>query len=150
MSPEGTIGRPSTKFIRQAAIRVTNEKVPQTISRIAQLPDPTPEEIQEMQETLGCITAYLAEQGIPAVIVPKHPDLFQNGARRAIGMGEHTRLFDEKTTSRPRYTQGMIDGYRKGFEDARRTENTKEMLEHFAASDNEMEILLEYLENKME
>ncbi|KAJ2651630.1 hypothetical protein IWW40_001530 [Coemansia sp. RSA 1250] len=130
-----------------AAVRVTTAPVPSTIEAIARLPKPSASEIKQCQEALLAISQDLRERGIPAMPVTKEPDMFQVVAQKALGRGAHTRLFDQKTTSTPNFTQGMIDGYRKGFVRAKSKADIAELLEQCSESDDELEFLAAYFEH---
>ncbi|KAI7823957.1 hypothetical protein BX661DRAFT_225988 [Kickxella alabastrina] len=103
--------RKTSRRHRPAAIRITNQPVPATLQEISKLPPHTQEEADQMQRALSDIVRYLGERGVVAVAVPKFPDMFQSGAQKALGLGAGTRLFDKRTTDRPRFTKGLVDGY---------------------------------------
>ncbi|KAJ2373382.1 hypothetical protein IW150_003653, partial [Coemansia sp. RSA 2607] len=132
---------------RTAAIRITNTPVPESISEIAQLPEPTLEEKGHIGKSLANIVQFLNKQNICAEVVTKEPDMFQTRAAKALGMGVETRLFDKRTTDRPRFTEGMLDGYREGFKKSRSKLEIESLLGLAKKSDDEMLFLTELFEH---
>ncbi|KAJ2157928.1 hypothetical protein GGF46_004150 [Coemansia sp. RSA 552] len=129
-----------------AAVRITTEKVPEGLGSIAQLPDPTQGEVQGCWALLQAVVAELGLSGIDAVPILKDPDMFQVVARQALGLGLNTRLFDKKATETPKYTQGLRDGYRKGFLEGRRRADTEDLLGQCEESGDELEFMTAYFE----
>ncbi|KAJ2816109.1 hypothetical protein IWW50_006610 [Coemansia erecta] len=132
---------------RMAAVRITTEPVPHDVKEIAQIEPPTSADIEKCEAAMLAATADLRVSGIQAVPVNKHPALFQTAARRAMGQGIGTRHFDWRTTTVPRYTKGLIDGYRQGFLKARRKAEVTELLQECDKSDDELEFMAAYFEH---
>ncbi|KAJ1731697.1 hypothetical protein LPJ61_002407 [Coemansia biformis] len=132
---------------RMAAVRIATEKVPRDLAAIAQLPDPAGDEIRRCEDALLLVVRTLGQQGIRAMPVSKNPDLFQVAARRALGLGPATRRFDLRTTSTPRYTRGLVDGYRRGFAEARRQQDVAGLLQQCEESDDELYFMSECFEH---
>ncbi|KAJ2788262.1 hypothetical protein GGI15_000067 [Coemansia interrupta] len=132
---------------RTAAIRITNTSVPESISEIAQLPEPTLEEKEQISESLASIVRYLNQQNISAEVVTKEPDMFQTRAAKALGMGVETRLFDKRTSDKPRFTEGMLDGYREGFKKGHSRLGIESLLRQAKESEDEMLLLTELFEH---
>ncbi|KAJ2832302.1 hypothetical protein GGI24_001286 [Coemansia furcata] len=133
----------------RAAIRITTEPVPETIEAISLLPDPTKEEVDAIRAASFATVATLKKEGVHALPILKEPAFFQNNARRALGFGPDTRLFDKRTTSRPRHATGMMDGYRAGFLEARRKRDANNIVEQSLQSENALEFLAGYFEHKL-
>ncbi|PIA16359.1 hypothetical protein COEREDRAFT_8484 [Coemansia reversa NRRL 1564] len=131
---------------RQAAVRITTEKLPDTLEAIAQLPNPTKSEVQHCKDALLKVVNELKRLHIYAMPVTKYPDMFQVVARRALSLGMESRRFDRKLTDKPRHTQGMLDGYRSGFMAARREANVAELMQRCEASEDELGFMAEYFE----
>ncbi|KAJ2530587.1 hypothetical protein IWW43_004250, partial [Coemansia sp. RSA 1935] len=134
---------------RMAAIRITTDLVPDTIEEMSHIAQPTPTEITHCQKLLLDIIKDLKMQGIRAMPISKNPGMFQLGAREALGLGIHTRRFDMRTTSTPLYTQGLIDGYRKGFLEARRKADIADLLQRCNECEDELEFMTEYFEHSL-
>ncbi|KAJ2797628.1 hypothetical protein H4R21_004242, partial [Coemansia helicoidea] len=129
---------------RLAAVRITTDAVPADLEDIARLPDPTPDEIQRCKAALLAVVGELGRLGIHAMPVAKGPDMFQVGARRALGQGAASRRFDVATSSTPRYSCGLIEGYRYGFAEARRKRSVAQLLAQCESSDDELRFMLDY------
>lgn len=138
-----------TRQQQQAAIRITTERLPSTLQEISQLDPPTEADITQAQQYLHGLVDHLRKLDISAIPIYKDPDMFQKVAKQELGSGEDTRLFDRRTTSRPRYTRGLIDGYRKGFARARMCKETENLIEQAKNSDDELMFLTEYFEYKL-
>ncbi|KAJ2382961.1 hypothetical protein GGI23_007252, partial [Coemansia sp. RSA 2559] len=124
------------KRIRHVSVRLVTERIPSTIPEIAELPDPTEDEIKKLKMQLVAITdAIKTELKSPCFPILTDPGMFQRSARTALGLGPETRRFDQKTTGKPTYTRGLIDGYRQGFRRAKRNK----MKEHISNSSKDSE-----------
>ncbi|KAJ2754887.1 hypothetical protein GGI19_002068 [Coemansia pectinata] len=132
----------------RAAIRITTDAVPETLEAISLLPDPTKEELDAIKTIALATVATLKADGVNALPILKDPGFFQTAARRALGYGPSTRLFDKRTTSKPRYTRGMLDGYRAGFLKARQKRDANSIVEQSKKSENALEFLAGYFEHK--
>ncbi|KAJ2412558.1 hypothetical protein H4218_004925 [Coemansia sp. IMI 209128] len=106
------------------------------------------EEIGAINATALAAVATLKAEGVHSLPILKDPDFFQSAARRALGYGPTTRLFDKRTTSRPRYTRGMLDGYRAGFLEARKKRDADNIVEQSKQCEDPFEFLAGYLEHK--
>ncbi|KAJ2599190.1 hypothetical protein GGF39_002337 [Coemansia sp. RSA 1721] len=131
---------------RPAAIRITTEEPPTTIYEISKLPQPTEEEIEQIRDATVQIVKSLQSCGIAAKPVTNEPDMFQRRAGLVMKAGPESRTFDRITTGRPWFTKGMVDGYRKGFMEARDKAEVEDILDQASKSDDEMKFLTEYLE----
>ncbi|KAJ1642421.1 hypothetical protein LPJ64_005733 [Coemansia asiatica] len=138
--------KPYHKTRRPAAIRITNTEVPTTVYEISKLPEPTKEEIKQVRGALVRIASCLRDNGIMAEPIGKEPDMFQRRAGLVMQRGPETRLFDKVTTTRPWFANGMVDGYRKGFMQARDKVDVEDVLEKASQSEDEMKYLADYLE----
>ncbi|KAJ2892635.1 hypothetical protein IWW38_003144 [Coemansia aciculifera] len=146
------ISAPTTRrnlVFHRAAIRITTEPVPTTVEAISLLPDPTNAEIEAIRAaSLEIVKGLKAEAGVNALPILKDPGFFQTTARRALGHGPQTRLFDKFTTSKPRFTRGMLDGYREGFLEARKIRDANDIVEQSKRSDDALGFLADYFEHK--
>ncbi|KAJ2353247.1 hypothetical protein GGH92_000784 [Coemansia sp. RSA 2673] len=132
----------------RAAIRITTDPVPETLEAISLLPVPTKEEIDAIKTAALATVATLKAEGVNSLPVLKDPEFFQTAARHALGYGPSTRLFDKRTTSKPRYTRGMLDGYRAGFKEARQKRDANSIVEQSKQSEDALEFLAGYFEHK--
>ncbi|KAJ1836343.1 hypothetical protein LPJ63_000366 [Coemansia sp. RSA 2711] len=130
-----------------AAVRITTGPVPQDLDAIAQLPEPTNDEIEQCRAAMLAVVDELRQRGISAMPVSKHPGMFQSAARQALGLGSSTRQFDQRTTPTPKYTRGLIDGYRQGFIEAQRQNDIADLLRQCEECDDELKFMAEYFEH---
>ncbi|KAI8323337.1 hypothetical protein GQ54DRAFT_258361 [Martensiomyces pterosporus] len=133
---------------RQAAIRITTEDVPPDLRAIAGLPDPSAAEVGQLKTAIGKVVGSLRERGVDSVPIFKDLALFQSVAKRATTSTSGSRDFDALTTSAPRYTRGMVDGYRQGFEEARRKRDASRVLDECANEEDELAFLASYFEQQ--
>ncbi|KAJ1994256.1 hypothetical protein GGI26_004320 [Coemansia sp. RSA 1358] len=144
--PDPLKSSPNGSHSGMASIRITTEPVPRSLSIISKLPDPTAEEIDRVKSQLMDIAKAVRTQWqVNCTPITKFPDMFQISARAAVGLGSETRRFDMATTDTPRFTKGLINGYREGFKQARRNKKADELLTASSESDDEIDFLIAYL-----
>ncbi|KAJ1965946.1 hypothetical protein GGI12_000424 [Dipsacomyces acuminosporus] len=135
---------------RKAAIRIVTEDVPLDLGKIAGLPEPSSGEIQELKASVDAVVSSLELHGIGSVPIYKDVSLFQSAARNATVDANASREFDTLTTPRPRYTRGLIDGYRQGFAEARQKRDAMALLKDCEKEQEEDELasLAGYFESR--
>ncbi|KAJ2747353.1 hypothetical protein GGI20_000604 [Coemansia sp. BCRC 34301] len=139
----------NNKVAYRAAIRITTEPVPVSLQAISLLPDPTKEEIETIKASaLATIATLMTEERVRSSPILKDPDFFQTSARRALGYGLQSRLFDRRTTSNLKHTRGMLDGYRTGFLEARKKRDAVDIVDQSKQSEDALEFLAGYFEHK--
>ncbi|KAJ2663600.1 hypothetical protein IWW48_001283 [Coemansia sp. RSA 1200] len=131
---------------RYVSVRLVTERIPSTVVEISRLPDPTREDVDKLTTQLLEISREIeAQLNVPCAPIANDPGMFQSSARDALGLGPETRTFDLATTDSPKYTRGLIDGYRRGFRSARLKKEKDDVLKLSAEADDELEFLLAYL-----
>ncbi|KAJ1943042.1 hypothetical protein EC988_006334 [Linderina pennispora] len=135
---------------RPAAIRMVTEQVPRDIAEIARLPTPTAEEVERITDAVNSVVSEFRRMyRIDAVAVLRDHGMFQSASRRIADNRHGTDDFDVLTTNRPRYTRGMIDGYRRGFvEAAKQSEQAQGLAECTEKGSDQLASLIEYFEHR--